>query len=331
MPAATRLPLGFARRRRVAPSQAGGSCRSPVPRREARAAPSPAQPGPRGALPAQQVAGSREDSDIPAQCRAGAGLGAEPRRGESGPGSPSLCQEPGWEGNRGPSRFRLGPYCVGTRRRSGAGRLLLAPRNLAGATSRGRVGGWVCPRDGAVRRWALLPTAMEIKNLFATRCDATTSQGRLCRVCIRVYLYPSLCICSPLPTSPVGRPGLEAARRLVPQGHAGEEGGRDGHTRPPLRSAHKGGWAGEPRCSAASPISLGACELPEALGCLPRCSRASCQSPKPPWVRGGGVCLQRACPCCGLGSPCVSWYFFFFLLCCLSGWLWSAGSILSFG
>lgn len=143
------------------------------------------------------------------------------------------------------------------------------------------------------------------KILFATRCEATTSQGRLYCVCIRLYLYPSICVyvCLFLGGLWDGAGWKRVAgrsRRTTPEG-------REGRIRPCAAQARMGGRVS--RSVPRPPHSPGRPEsVPAAVGYMPRCSRASCQSAKPLLVRGGGVCLQRACLCRGALSP-------FFLPC----------------
>ena len=106
------------------------------------------------------------------------------------------------------------------------------------------------------------------KNLFATCCEATTSQGRSCCVCIRVYLYPSICVyIRPFPPDPRDGSGW---KRVAGRYRRASPGG-EGRTRPPLRSADEDGRAGEPGCSAASPF------------------------PGPAWERASGQRLWATC------------------------------------
>lgn len=175
---------------------------------------------------------------------------AEPREGEERPPLtfPSSGAGLGWEGNRGPFGIPPVPYRVGTGGRSRGGRLLPAPRSLSGGASRGRAGGQACPRDGAVRRWALLATAAEKKPFR----NALRSDDLPRTIVPRVYRRVSVHLSVYMSTSSPQAAGTARAGSESQAGPVGPPRGGGEDASVPAR--RRRGWVGEPRCSAASPF-----------------------------------------------------------------------------
>lgn len=189
---------------------------------------------------------------------------AEPREGESGLGSPILRQEPGRDGRKtAVFRYFPVPYRAGIGGRCWSGRPLascLGERGVAGGgfargTELFTVGRYWQPR------WR--------KNLFAIRGEVTTSQGRSCRVCMRVDLYPSICVSVRI--FPRERWDGSGWKRVAGRSCRATPEGREGRGRPCAAQTSMGGRlsraAPQPRRSPGRP---GACKGPAAPGYPPR-------------------------------------------------------------
>lgn len=88
-------------------------------------------------------------------------------------------------------------------------------------------------------RWKKKQPKPKKPTLFATRWGATTSQGRSCRVCIRVYLYPFICVYVRLfPRDPWDGSGW---KRVAGRSRGATPEGREGRVRPCAAQMRMGG------------------------------------------------------------------------------------------
>lgn len=147
-----------------------------------------------------------------------------PGKGRAAPAHPPFVRSRGGKETAAPLGFLSVPYRLGTGGRCEGGRpqaACLGELRVAGSGGRFARGTELLAVGCYWRpRWR--------KNLFATRCEATTSQGRSCRVYLRMYLYSPVCLYVRLfPPDPWDGSGWKRvvglSRRATPEGREGKD------------------------------------------------------------------------------------------------------------